>query len=377
MALDASIPLNGALPPRKRAIDTIGSVLHTMNEQREADSLDEERQARVQEHQQNVLKQQKAEGVENALNTAMNGALVKNPDGTSTFDRAKIAAGLAGTSAASKWPDIDEHFAKAETASLSLRQKRLEVDALEADHVGSIAAAAEAAGNDPGVLLTGFAQGVASGALDRDHVKSILSALQPEDGTEPTPETTKRLIATLKAKSKEMRAEAEKVTTAQNVQADRVADNDRQDRAAKATAADRAARLDLAKKEFEYRKANGGSDPDNGQWRQYSAWLNEWHKVHSVNADDPQSVQKYLPAPSFDDWRAANGRIDVRSGRVQPSDAAGRPPATGNEKDIELPSGKTAGVIVTKPGTTQQFKFPDQAKADAALKAWTAALKKK
>lgn len=130
---------------------------------------------------------------ESALNNAMSQAL----DSSGNIDEAKLQKGLIGTPAASKWPDIQQHLS-------TMREAKQKMATAEADHVGALAAAADAAGDDPndkaGVLLAGIAGGIRDGSIPKDHGLAIIQQMTGPDGN-PDPAAVKRVLATMKAAS--------------------------------------------------------------------------------------------------------------------------------------------------------------------------------
>jgi hypothetical protein len=152
-----------------------------------------EAQAQAQYVQSEAQKNQQAAAANAALNHAMSNAL--NPDGSINED--KLSQGMANTPAASKWPDVQENLAK-------VRKAKQDAAQAETDHVASLAAAADSAGDDPedkaGVLLAGIASGVKDGSIQRDHGVAILQGMIGPDG-KLNPAWVTRTLATMRAAS--------------------------------------------------------------------------------------------------------------------------------------------------------------------------------
>lgn len=213
------------------ALADIGSMVATIPAQIQAKKIqDQQMQIRQQELETGALTLQQKKrdmAASQALDSAMAQALA--PDGT--IDPQKLTQHLAGTPAASKIPDILQHLTAMQKSTVDLKQATLNVDESERDEMGSLAAAAEAAGDDAdtqaGVLLTGIASRVKRGRMTQEDATPIISGLMADVGGEgpsqPDPEKVKATIARMKTASKEQRTlaatDAQKRAAAESAEA--------------------------------------------------------------------------------------------------------------------------------------------------------------
>lgn len=101
------------------------------------------------------------------------------------------------------------------------------------------------------------------------------------------------------------------------------------------------------------------------------------------NTVSASKAAPYLPPPAFEKWQVMTpaerqGVITTPQNRITDAEMAKRLTG-GHEPPAAVPQAPptaTGGIIVTKPGTSQQFRFPDQASADKAIAAWSPATKK-
>jgi hypothetical protein len=126
---------------------------------------------------------QRKQAAEDALNNAYSKAL--GPDGNVNMQL--LASGVANTPAASQWPAIQEHVAKAQQEGATYKKTLGEVADQQRSHMSAIANAAEAGGSDPetqaGLLLALVAQGDKSGTIAHDDAVGVISQLHGDDGS--------------------------------------------------------------------------------------------------------------------------------------------------------------------------------------------------
>lgn len=216
-----------------QSLADIGQMVAGIPEQMRQRKLEEQQaQIRAQQMEAGALElaeKKRAAAADEALSNAMAQALA--PDGT--IDPQKLTQHIAGTPAAAKLPEILQHLTAMQKATVDLDVSRGALDESQRDEMGALAAAAEAAGDDPdtqaGVLLTGIASRVKRNRMTQDEARPIIANLMGDvDGegpAQPDPEKVTSTIARMKAASKEQRqlqmTEAQKDAAAENALAAR------------------------------------------------------------------------------------------------------------------------------------------------------------
>lgn len=178
-----------------------------------------------------LARQQRQDAAEQAAGQAISADGVLNEDGSVNLEQ--LRQHLQGTPGAAKFPELAEHFTKLQETNLSVRKLRQDLDALEADQMGRIAAGASVS-DDPHeqatALLIGLDSAVKGQTLGKDKRDAIVQQFVGPDG-QPNPDAVTRVIASMRQASKEQQeAMLKQAMTAASL-ANTAADNARADRA--------------------------------------------------------------------------------------------------------------------------------------------------
>ena len=143
----SSIPLPALQiqPPQQQQYDPIANIARIAqirNLLQNAPLQTQLLQQQVQEGQQNNAARQ-------ALNQAYSGAIVKNPDGSTSLDPDKLQQGLANTPAAYQTPQVMKGITDFQKSRVDLQNSVTELQQKGADMIGSAASAVKAANYDP------------------------------------------------------------------------------------------------------------------------------------------------------------------------------------------------------------------------------------
>lgn len=190
------------------ALSDIGTLAASIPAQmQQQQQLEAQTQVRQQQMEMGALEladKKRAMAADEALSQAMAQAL--SADGM--IDPQKLTQHLAGTPAASKLPEILQRLNQFQKSSIDLRVSQSAADEADRDEMGSLAAAADAAGEDPetqaGVILTGIASRVKRSKMTAEEANPIIAGLLGDDGS-PDPAKVKSTLAKMKAASKEQR----------------------------------------------------------------------------------------------------------------------------------------------------------------------------
>jgi hypothetical protein len=104
---------------------------------------------RIQALQQQVQSGQQDLDARQALNKAYSGAITKDDNGNPTIDPGKLTQGLANGPAAFKTPEVIKGITDFQKSRLELQTSATELQAKQADMLGSAASAIKSAGYDP------------------------------------------------------------------------------------------------------------------------------------------------------------------------------------------------------------------------------------